>query len=144
MDINYIKELIESLKETGWKKLEIEDNGFHLKIDREQNAPEAVKYVVQEMPEAVIPKQPDDVAAASTPGGKDITSPLVGIFHHMDGKNKVQVGQIYEKGQPVCLIEAMKLMNEITMPEDGEITYIAVQDSDSVEYGQVLIQYRPM
>ena len=142
MDIKSIKELIETLKETGWKKLEIEDNGFCLKIDREQDAQETVKYAVKQEPEAVSP-QPDD-APAPVSGAKDITSPLVGIFHHLDGKNKIQVGQIYEKGQPICLIEAMKLMNEIIMPENGEITFIAVQDSDSVEYGQVLIQFRPM
>jgi len=142
MDINSIKELIESLKETGWNKLEIEDNGFRLKIDREQENSGAVKYVVPE-PQAQIP-EPIPEAPAPVSGAKDISSPLVGIFHHLDGQKKVQVGQSYEKGQTVCLIEAMKLMNEIVMPEDGEITYIAVQDSDSVEYGQVLMQYRPL
>ena len=146
MDTETIMQLINALDHTGWKTFEIEDNGFHLKIERDLlGGTPAPVAVVQ--PSSVVPatvSAPAPAPAAAQAGVKEITSPLVGIFHQVDEDNPVKAGEVYQKGQPICLIEAMKLMNEINMPEDGEITYIAVETNDTVEFGQVLMQYRPV
>ena len=74
--------------------------------------------------------------------GKDILSPLVGTYHELEGTKKVSIGSKLKKGAPLCNVEAMKLMNEIVMPEDGEIVWIACSEGDTVEYEQLLFRYK--
>ena len=79
------------------------------------------------------PQKPDNA--------KEIKSPLVGIFRELEGARKVKIGDKLKKGDTVCNIEAMKLLNDLNMPEDGEIVWIAASDGDAVEYDQVLFHY---
>ena len=65
----------------------------------------------------------------------------MGIVRELPGDKKVVAGTQLKEGDVLCNIEAMKLMNEVTMPEDGTITYVAVSEGDSVEFGQILFQY---
>ena len=75
------------------------------------------------------------------PKGKEITAPLVGTFHqapYKDAKPFVTVGQKVKKGQKLCIVEAMKVMNEITSPYDGTIVEILAKENDVVEFGKPL------
>ena len=72
-----------------------------------------------------------------------IKSPMVGIFYSRSSPDKepfVKVGDVVKKGQPLCIVEAMKLMNEIEAECDGEITDICVKDEQMIEYGQILFK----
>ena len=91
--------------------------------------------------EAVPPAAPAEEPAPAASKGKEITSPLVGVFHSLSEGKAVKIGDKLKKGDIVCMVEAMKLMNEITMPEDGEITWVACEEGGSVEYGQLLYNY---
>ena len=151
MDIKKVVTLIESLEKTGWNEFKMEEGDFSLTLKR--NA--AKKYhlgehIMEEEVEAFEPvaehQQVENTPVMeqgkdSGPKGKDITSPLVGIVRELPGDKKVVAGTQLKEGDVLCNIEAMKLMNEVTMPEDGTITYVAVAEGDSVEFGQVLFQY---
>ena len=94
-----------------------------------QTAPQQPSSVKEETPEAA-------------PKGKTITSPMVGAFYAAPApgaKPFVKVGDVVTAGQVVCIVEAMKLMNEIESDVSGKITQICVEDGQSVEYGQVLM-----
>ncbi len=85
-------------------------------------------------------REPKEVALA-VPRGKAVKSPMVGVFYAKpapDEKPFVTVGSRVEKGDVLCIIEAMKLMNEITADLEGEITEVCVSDGDIVEFGQPL------
>jgi acetyl-CoA carboxylase biotin carboxyl carrier protein len=69
-----------------------------------------------------------------------VTAPMVGVFHAL--KSPVAMGDAVRKGQAVCVIEAMKLMNEIVAEHDGEVVWIAAREGDMVEYGQLLMQIK--
>lgn len=141
MELQALKDLLALAEQTGWKTFEVEKDGFHFKLEREgiAQAPMSVEFSGFSAPkEEAAPVEQPTVAA---PTGKDLDSPLVGIFHELTGEKKVRAGDSLKRGDVVCTIEAMKLMNEILMPEDGTVSYIAVEEGDMVEYGQVLIKY---
>lgn len=97
-------------------------------------APVAVPEVV-EAPAAPAP--------APTAAGKDVPAPMVGVVYlqaNPDADPYVQVGDSVKKGQVLCLIEAMKLMNEIVAPQDGVVSAILVENENIVEYGQALFR----
>lgn len=147
MDKKELMKLIESLEKTGWNKLEISEKGFSLKMERGMGTV-APQVDAAPAPAAPVPQEPVALAEepaeetaepAAVAGGKDLRSPLVGIFHKA---GDVGVGSVLKKGEIVCLIEAMKLMNEVTMPEDGEIYFMAAEEGDMVEYDQILARYK--
>ncbi len=94
------------------------------------------------------PPAPAEAAAEAAPqaeagkraGSKELKSPMVGTFHFLKGKEDL-IGKKFAKGEPVCTIEAMKLMNEIVMEEDGEIAWVALSEGDMVEYGQLILTF---
>jgi acetyl-CoA carboxylase biotin carboxyl carrier protein len=158
VELKAILDLLKAVDKTGLSKFELTDQDFSIKMEKGQAESKTV-YVTappqisapmgapvaplaapaQPAAEAAAPVAdvPAEEAAPAASKGKEITSPLVGIFH----RKEVKIGDKLKKGDIVCLIEAMKLMNEITMPEDGEITWIACEDGDSVEFGQLLFNY---
>lgn len=150
MEINHIMSLLDALERTGWTKFEVEEDGFHLKLEREHARTAAlsaadfpmsapVQAAVCEIAEPSI--EPAEEQATHTVKGKDITSPLVGVYHKLTGDKEVKVGDRLKKGDTICMIEAMKLMNEITMPEDGELVFFYADEGETVEYGQVIAKY---
>ncbi len=152
MEINSIMALLDALERTGWTKFEVEENGFHLKLERENahgmllapavEQPAAPAPVVaQQTPQPIAPEAPAAELTVPTVKGKDITSPLVGVYHKLTGDKEVKVGDKLKKGDTICMVEAMKLMNEITMPEDGEIVFFYADEGETVEYGQVIAKY---
>lgn len=159
MDKKELMKLIESLEKTNWNKLEICEKGFSLKMERGITyaaptvvQPIAAPPVVQAAAVPVPAAQPaaapteadeeerrtEEEEAPAVPNGCDLRSPLVGIFHKA---GDVGVGSALKKGDVVCMIEAMKLMNEVAMPEDGEIYFVAAEEGDMVEYDQILARY---
>ncbi len=91
-------------------------------------------------PEAVEAAPQAPTEAPKRAGSKELKSPMVGTFHFLKGKEDL-AGKKFKKGEPVCTIEAMKLMNEIVMEEDGEIAWVALSEGDMVEYGQLILTF---
>jgi acetyl-CoA carboxylase biotin carboxyl carrier protein len=160
-----IKELVELVAERGLHGLEIERSGFRLKIDGQSAAPQVVYATAPAaepsaasvpgpaiaMPSAAVaatasapaPAQPE--TAGPPPGSHIITSPIVGTFYRSpspDASPFVEVGSRVKKGQVLCIIEAMKLMNEIESDVDGEILEIYPQNAQPVEFGEPLFAVR--
>ncbi len=134
-DIRKYAELMKELELTG---LEITDGGAKVRLER--RAPPAVP-MTGTAPESV------PTAAAEVPGGDylSVKSPIVGVFYAAPAENAepyVSVGQSVRKGQTLCVVEAMKLMNEITADEDGVILQVCAANGQVVEYGTELFRIR--
>lgn len=144
MELNDVQEFIK--KNQGLKSLELHDGDFSIKLEWDcgntvyVSAPASASAAVQTAGTAEEEGKPGII-----PGGhdnaKDILSPLVGTYHDLEGSKKAAIGNRLKKGDPLCHVEAMKLMNEITMPEDGTIVWMACAEGDTVEYEQLLFRY---
>ena len=130
--------LMEELQLTG---LEVEADGVRVRLERHQ-APAAPVVVSQTpVPAAAAPAAAPKAPAES--GVVEVTSPMVGVFYSAPAENAepyVTVGSKVKKGDVLCIIEAMKLMNEITAEQDGEIVDICVNSGEVVEYSQTLFK----
>lgn len=128
MNTEKIKELVAILEDSSVNFLEVSEGDFHLKLGK--NAP------TETTGEAAITE-----TAPMIHSGVAVKSPMVGVFYAASSPGAepfVQKGQQVAKGQVLCIIEAMKLMNEITAERDGVITDICAADGDIVEFGQPL------
>jgi acetyl-CoA carboxylase biotin carboxyl carrier protein len=154
MDIKEIQELIRFVAKSGVNEVELERDGFKLSI--KANAPAPVAQVVA-APMPVQVAAPDPVAAAApapaaAPAASNetnyltITSPMIGTFYRTPGPDKdpfVNVGDLVEPGKVVCIVEAMKLFNEIESEVKGRIVKVLVDNASPVEYGQPLFLVDP-
>lgn len=163
MNLKEIKELIELLKDTDISELEIERSGvkvrlrkggdvtFHPTMPRMEYPPAAI--VAPAVTEISTPAAP---APASAPAEKTaepvktkqikVTAPIVGTFYRSSSPDKppyVEVGDVVKKEQVLCIIEAMKLMNEIESETSGKVVQILVENGSPVEYGQPLFVIEP-
>jgi acetyl-CoA carboxylase biotin carboxyl carrier protein len=164
-----IKELIELVSVNRLQGLELERSGFRLKIDGQLAAPVAAAAVAppaSAAAPAAAPAGPSAVfatsvapaaapapAAAAAPGGPPtgppghiVNSPIVGTFYRAaspDSPPFCEVGSSVRRGQVLCIIEAMKLMNEIESDIDGVVTEIYPQNAQAVEFGEPLFAIRP-
>ena len=144
MDHDEIKKVIEFLKDTDVTELLIEKDGSKLKIKREKYL-----YHTGPTPPAVVPPIPAAQEAAKESVNENyisINSPIVGIFHRAPSPEAppyVDVGTVVKKGQVLCIVEAMKLMNEIESDTNGIIRKIPVENGQPVEYGETLFQIEP-
>lgn len=139
-DLKTIKSLAEIMKENGLTAITLKDSEDELVLERScPPAPAAVP-----MPAAAPAAAPASASAPASPeikGGAAVKSPMVGVFYSApspEEKPYVQVGDKVQKGDVLCIVEAMKLMNEITAEQDGEIVEICAEDGGLVEYGQTL------
>jgi acetyl-CoA carboxylase biotin carboxyl carrier protein len=144
MDIKQIKELAKTMRENGLTAVEITEGDKSLRMER-QPAPAAVEALAPAETRVLMEKEGARPAPLATQGLNitEIKSPMVGVFYTKpspDSEPFVQVGSRVKKGDTLCVIEAMKLLNEITAERDGEIVDICVQDGQMVEYAQVLFQ----
>lgn len=140
MDIKQVKELADLLDEYKLTSLEVVDSKQTVKLQRKP-APIAVAgFAPQTATLPAAPEQPADTAPPAA-DGHAVTSPLVGIFHHVEGHAFAE-GSAVKAGDVLCVIEAMKLMNEIRSDQDGTITAVLVSDGDMVEYGQPLFRIK--
>ena len=146
-EIEYIEKLANLADEKQLTEITVEDGDKAIIIKRGiQGVQVAAPVSVPAAPQAAAPAAPSQQAssapAAEQPKGTAITSPMVGAFYAAPSpgaKPFVKVGDTVAAGQVVCIVEAMKLMNEIESEVSGKITQICVEDGQSVEYGQVLM-----
>jgi acetyl-CoA carboxylase biotin carboxyl carrier protein len=149
MELEQIKAIIELMKENDLSEFSMESNGLKIRIKR---GPEGVPQVVAApvvavpapAPAAVAPAAP--AAPAAVDNGKYITSPMVGTFYRSpspDSPAYVEVGAEVEEETVVCIIEAMKVMNEIKAECKGVITSVVAENAKPVEFGQKLFTVRP-
>ena len=143
-----IQELVEILAAQNLTEIEVERKDLRIRIRRESiGLPSPVSSAV---PAAVQSHDPIQVAM-ETPetdqsGFLTVTSPIVGTFYRSPSPESdpyVEEGDIVHKGQVLCIVEAMKLMNEIECEHDGKIVKILVESTSSVEYGQPLFLIDP-
>lgn len=145
-----IQELIDLLRRNNLTELEFERQGIRIRVRHETSVKSAITSLQESVPAS--PQQPAHPAAATTPlleaatGFVTVTSPIVGTFYRSpspDADTYVEEGDSVKKGQVLCIVEAMKLMNEIESEVDGRIVKILVENTKSVEYGQALFLIDP-
>ncbi len=151
MDLQEIRHIVELMNEHGLTLFDLTKKDFHIKLKKGTDL-EDFRALLGSLPAPVVPHAipaaataPAPAAAASAPAsapeGREITSPMVGTFFLKlapDGPNLVEVGSIVSVGQTVCIIEAMKVMNEIKAEQGGTISAIVAEDGSPVQYGDVL------
>ncbi|MFI7855396.1 MULTISPECIES: acetyl-CoA carboxylase biotin carboxyl carrier protein [Pseudomonas] len=149
MDIRKVKKLIELLEESGIDELEIKEGEESVRISRHSKTPAAQQYFA---PAPVAAPAAAPVAAAAAPAaeaaaaapalkGTVIRSPMVGTFYRKPSPtspNFAEVGQSVKKGDTLCIVEAMKMMNHIEADVGGVIDAILVEDGQPVEFDQPL------
>ncbi len=150
-EIEYIEKIAKIIKDNNLTEIVLEDGEQAISV-RKEAANNIVAQPVAAAPINVATAQPSAVASAiqAKPAqeaagakGSAITSPMVGAFYAAPApgaKPFVKVGDTISAGQVVCIVEAMKLMNEIESEVSGKIVEICVEDGQSVEYGQVLMR----
>jgi len=153
LDLKEIQDLIERIARSDFSCVEIHHDGTTLKLERRPNgAVQSVAPVALEPGPAVasgpVPVAPLPVQAAVAPAEElhEVKSPIVGTFYRSpnpEAEPFVETGSKIKTGQILCIVEAMKLMNEIECDVDGEIVDIVVANGQPVEYGEVLFRLRP-
>jgi acetyl-CoA carboxylase biotin carboxyl carrier protein len=150
MDIRKVKKLIELLEESGISELEISEGEESVRISRHPRMSMAAPAVIgapqiQQAPPAApaSPAKPATAAGEHKPRNDDqtITSPMVGTYYSASApgaKSFVEIGQEIKVGQILCIIEAMKMMNQIESDKAGRVTAILAKNGEPVEFGQPL------
>ena len=134
-DTDYIEKLADILNAKGLTEISVKDGNQSVALRKEVVASVAAPVVAAAVPSAA----PADVPEKK---GKPIVSPMVGTFYKSpspEAEAFVEVGKTVSKGDVVCIVEAMKLMNEIESEFSGKIVEICVEDGQPVEFGQVLM-----
>jgi len=147
MDIRKVKKLIELLEESGIAEIEIKEGEESVRISRGGPQPTyaapTVHYAAPPAPSAPAAASPAATpAAASAPASdKAVTAPMVGTFYASaspGGKPFVEIGSEVKVGDTLCIIEAMKMMNQIESDRAGKVTSVLAKNGEPVEFGQVL------
>ena len=146
MDIRKIKKLIELVEESGISELEISEGEESVRISRNSPVSAApIQYAAAPAPVAAAPAAATvaaEAAAPAVPAGHQVLSPMVGTFYGApspDAKPFVKVGQSVTAGETLCIVEAMKMMNQIEADKSGVVTAILVEDGQPVEFDQALV-----
>ena len=151
MNLRQIRELVRLLESSSLTVLEIEEADLRVRLEKGQTAGLA-QPVPAALPQAVPAALPVETAPAPAPVAdgtvdfnrlKEVKSPLVGIFYAAPSPGAepfAGVGSRVKKGDVLCVVEAMKLMNEITADADGEVIDVCVQNGQVVEFGQILFK----
>lgn len=163
MDLKDIKVIVDLMKKNAVSEFEMEEGDFKIKLKRESGKPrKGETVVVQEaapmiLPAAAAAPAAVPVAAAPAPAapatapppapeGPEVKSPMIGTFYRKpspDADSFVEVGSVVEPETVVCIIEAMKVMNEIKAEVKGTIAEVLLEDGKPVEYGQALFRIEP-
>ncbi len=149
MDLRKIKKLMELLEESGISEIEVKEGEESIKLSKQafvqQPSQQFTSPVVNSVNENIKPEDEDKsknlVEGNDIPDGELITSPMVGTFYRAaspDSKPFVEKGQKVKKGDTLCILEAMKMMNQVNAEIGGTIIEILVDDSEPVEFGQPL------
>ncbi|HSJ25869.1 MAG TPA: acetyl-CoA carboxylase biotin carboxyl carrier protein [Longimicrobiales bacterium] len=168
VDLEFLRGLIEAVDQSGIDSLEINRAGTRIRIAKTPATPAMAYAPVMQQPHMMASAPPQvtshaggapvsspgtaaPAAAAPEPAAPasnlvDVKSPMVGTFYRApapDAPPYVEVGSHVNKGQTLCILEAMKLMNELECEVDGVIREVLVEDADPVEFGQVLFRVEP-
>lgn len=146
MDLDELKDLIQFLSNHDIEQLEFETEQFRIMLRKPGTTPPSVPVLphVAAVPPVAAPVQsaaPAEVEQKADDGRSEVKAPMVGTFYRApapDAEPYVSVGDIVEPGQALCIIEAMKLMNEIEAEYRGRVTEILVDNAQPVDYGQPL------
>ena len=156
LDHDQLRQLITLLGESDIQELKLEGDDFRLELRR--NLPASQPQVLMQAPPAPAPVAaavavPSASPSAAPPAAAavrgdllEITAPMVGTFYRASAPGEpafVELGSRISVGQPICIIEAMKLMNELEAEVSGEVVEILVENGTPVEFGQVLMRVRP-
>ncbi len=148
MDLRKLKKLIDLVEESGISELELTEGEEKVRISRQPSGQPMMQYaqtympqVMQHAPQAAAPAAPAAESAPAAIDGHVVKSPMVGTFYRSpspDAKPFVEVGSSVSSGDTLCIIEAMKLLNEIESDHSGVIKAILVENGQPVEYGEPL------
>ncbi|MGH8830501.1 MAG: acetyl-CoA carboxylase biotin carboxyl carrier protein [Polaromonas sp.] len=145
MDLRKLKTLIDLVSESNVSELEITEAEGKVRIVKSSGAPVVMQQPAVAMvaaPVAGLPAAPAVAdAAPAAPAGHAVKSPMVGTFYRSSSpgaKPFVEVGSVVKEGETICIIEAMKILNEIEADKSGTITKILSENGQAVEYGQPL------
>ena len=146
MDLRTLQKLIDLVQESGISELEVTEGEEKVRIAKHSAAAPATYYAPPPPPPvapaaAAAPTLAAAASASALPDGHIVKSPMVGTFYRAGApgaKALVEVGQSVSEGDRLCIIEAMKLMNEIEADASGVIKAILVENGEPVEYGQPL------
>ena len=156
MEIKEIKELMEVLEQSSIAKLKFETDDYKLELEKEQKEmPIVVTQAVNPVATQVVPLVASDGASlveapvssvvneVETKSTAQVFAPLVGVFYQAstpEAEPFVKVGQQVKEGDTLCILEAMKVLNEIKAPSAGTVVAIHVDNGDVVEFNQVLME----
>lgn len=154
MDLKDIKAIIDLMKKNSLSEFELEKQDFKIKLKRSGGAQVSeeispVAYAISAAPPASSPAAlpAAGAPAAAAPGTLEIKSPMIGTFYRApspESANYVEVGSEVNPDTVVCIIEAMKVMNEIKAEVKGIITEICIENAKPVEFGQPLFKIKPL
>lgn len=148
MDIRKVKKLIELLEESGIAEIEIKEGEESVRISRGSTTPaqqimvpQAATTIPVPAPNLAVPETNEAVDNPSIPDGHTVNSPMVGTYYEAPAPGQkpfVEVGQSVQVGDTLCIIEAMKMLNQIEADKAGKVTAILAENAQPVEYGQAL------
>jgi acetyl-CoA carboxylase biotin carboxyl carrier protein len=160
VDPKEIREIIEMISRSNFAEFELEGDGFKLKLVKERGAAQAATVTAGS---ADPPPPPPPQAPAPTPAAApqepaaeaaqddgtiiQVNSPIVGTFYRSpspDAPPFVEIGSMVKQGQVICIVEAMKVMNEIEAEIEAEVVDILVANGQPVEYGEAMFRLRPL
>ena len=133
MDTEKIKSIMQMFEESQISKMDLTDGDLHITLEKDVEVKQVVTPIVEQSVQEE--KREEQV-------GTPIKSPIVGTYYQSSGAGKepyVKVGDMIQEGDTICIIEAMKVMNEIKATVSGKVLSIEVQDGETVEYDQTLM-----
>ncbi|MBD3296050.1 MAG: acetyl-CoA carboxylase biotin carboxyl carrier protein [Candidatus Omnitrophica bacterium] len=155
MKVEQIRQIAEIMNDNELVEVEVEQQGSKVTLRKtgsgviEQTVASAPMQAPVQMPAAqpaLAPQQQVPAEESVPPGMKEVKSPMVGTFYSSpspDADAYVQVGSVVHKGDVLCIVEAMKLMNEVKAEFGGRITEVRLENADPVEFGQVMFLVEP-
>jgi len=151
MNIKEIKEMLNLMNENGLVELEIEKDGMRVRLKKLTSQSDSVNAPIvierQRISEEARPRETVEPVQKEIDKTVEIKAPMVGTFYRAPAPEAppyVEVGQVVEPGQVICIIEAMKLMNEIKSEIKGKLVEVIVENAEPVEFGQPLFLVEPL
>ncbi|MBO6240497.1 MAG: acetyl-CoA carboxylase, biotin carboxyl carrier protein [Butyrivibrio sp.] len=133
---NSLKDYEEMFERLGLSEMEVSEGGFSLKLKKNSDF---MSKGQQEVKETIEKPEQDQKKTGKDIEGTEVKAPLLGVFYgSVNGKSAIDKGDAVKKGDVLCTLEAMKMMNEVKSPVDGTVTEVCAHEGDLVEFDQVL------
>ena len=147
MNTKKIKELIDLMNENGLTEIEVETEGTKIKLSRKTQGVAGQTAVSAAPSTNAAASSGYEVKTKSAGNFKEVKAPMVGTFYRASAPDDapfVEIGDVVKKGDVICIVEAMKLMNEIKAEFSGKITEVLIENAEAVEFGQTLYRIEPV